>query len=286
MYHVHASRRLWPVMALGAAALMSACEGQSDDPAVAQEQMIEARALPADAQVPLGSLPLTLPARSAVRFLGQASFGANDEEVNKLATLWRAGWLQQQEAMPPVASHWDRMREAQAYWVSQAPTGTTRDIKDAPASLFDNVIWASYLSDPDQLRKRVGYALSQIFVTSVDGFSVSGRFNGLMGAAYLDTLEAHAFGNFRDLLEAVTLSPAMGYYLSMRGNVKTQVSNGQVVRTPDENYAREVMQLFTIGLHKLNVDGSVQKDAAGVPVETYTQADVSGLARVFTGWDL
>ena len=146
--------RPWPVLALVAAIGLAACEGQSDDPGVAEEQNVEVLALPADEQVPLGSLPVKLPARSAVRFLSQASFGANDADVAKLATSWRTGWLQEQVAMPASTSHWDMVRAAQADWVSKAPTGTTRDVKDAPSSLFDNVIWASYLSDPDQLRKR------------------------------------------------------------------------------------------------------------------------------------
>ena len=101
-------------------------------------------------------------------------------------------------------------------------------------------------------------------------------------AAYWDTLTANAFGNFRTLLEAITLNPAMGYYLNTLGNQKATTAG----RQPDENYAREVMQLFTIGLHELNTDGTEKLGTNGQPIETYTQSDVTNLARVFTGWNV
>jgi uncharacterized protein (DUF1800 family) len=172
-------------------------------------------------------------------------------------------------------------------WVSQGTVTAPRDVKDAPGVLFDYSTWESYFTAPDQLRKRVGYALSQIMVTSMGGFVGGGRATALTGAAYLDVLERNAFGNFRQLLEDVTLSPAMGYYLSMRGSQKEQKDAlGNVLRVPDENYAREVMQLFTIGLYQLNPDGSPRLDDKGQPIPTYEQKDVAGLARALTGWDL
>jgi uncharacterized protein (DUF1800 family) len=134
------------------------------------------------------------------------------------------------------------------------------------------------MSSPDVLRQRVTLALSEIFVISMDGLPVNWR--GMVAANYFDTLETHAFGNYRQLLEAVTLSVGMGVYLNMRGNQK---ANG-MGREPDENYAREVMQLFTIGLDRLNADGTAQT-SEGVALDSYTQADIAGLARVFTGWD-
>jgi hypothetical protein len=126
----------------------------------------------------------------------------------------------------------------------------------------------------------VALALSEIMVASINGVAVNWRSFAL--AAYWDTLVANAFGNFRTLLEAITLNPGMGYYLNTLGNQKATTAG----RVPDENYAREVMQLFTIGLHELNADGTEKLGSTGLPIETYTQADVTNLARVFTGWNV
>jgi uncharacterized protein (DUF1800 family) len=281
------SRWRWPALALLASLALSACEGESDNPEIAREQFLELQALPADVSVPFGAVPTTVPARSAVRFLNQASFGANDTELAAVQKDWRWGWMQSQFALPITETHWDQVKARQAIWVSQGTVDKPRDISKAPSEIFDYTIWESYFTAPDQLRKRVAYALSQVLVTSVDGFSGGGQFTALTGAAYMDVLERNAFGNFRQLLEEVTLSPAMGYYLSMRGNRKTEKDKaGNIVRVPDENYAREVMQLFTLGLYQLNSDGSVVNGSDGKPLEAYTQDDVAGLARVFTGWDL
>ncbi|GAA4029488.1 DUF1800 family protein [Actimicrobium antarcticum] len=136
--------------------------------------------------------------------------------------------------------------------------------------------WKQAATGEDQLRQRVTFALSQIFVVSLQDAFLSDH--PVMVAGYYDTLAANAFGNFRSLLEAVSLHPAMGVYLTSLHNQKEDAT-----RTPDENYAREVMQLMSIGLLELNPDGS-QKKANGAPIETYTSADITGLAKVFTGW--
>jgi uncharacterized protein (DUF1800 family) len=130
----------------------------------------------------------------------------------------------------------------------------------------------------DQLRQRVAWALSQIMVVSGTGalFQLPWA-----TADYYDMLVRNAFGNYRKLLEDVTLHPAMGLYLSALGNQKAVV--GTNLR-PDENYAREMMQLFSIGLVQLNMDGTRALDARGQPVPTYDQATIAGFARVFTGW--
>jgi uncharacterized protein (DUF1800 family) len=279
----------WSALALGlvAALSLSACEGESDNPEVAAEQRLELAALPPDANVPFGSVPATLPARSAVRFLNQASFGANEQELSKVETAWRWGWMQAQFALPVKETHWDAVKARQAIWVSLGTATNPRSLATVPAVIFDYATWESYFTAEDQLRKRVAYALSQILVTSMEGFGSGGRYNALLGAGYLDVLERNAFGNYRQLLEEVTLNPAMGYYLSMRGSRKTEVDKaGNVLRVPDENYAREVMQLFTLGLYKLDVNGSIKHKPDGSPDESYTQDDVAGLAKVFTGWDL
>ena len=146
---------------------------------------------------------------------------------------------------------------------------------------WTGAIWNKLFTAPDAFRQRAVLALSELFVVSALGLPISWKNFAI--ANYWEILEKNVFGNFRNLLEAVTLSSAMGSYLNMKGNQKANAATG---RAPDENYAREVMQLFTIGLYKLNFDGSLQLNAQGQPIETYDNNDIQGLARVFTGWDL
>jgi uncharacterized protein (DUF1800 family) len=141
--------------------------------------------------------------------------------------------------------------------------------------------WRKSLDGKDQLRQRVAYALSQILVVSHIEPPLNQRTEAL--AHYYDQLAYHAFGNYRDLIEVITLHPAMGVYLSHQGNKKTNIEQG--IR-PDENFARELMQLFTIGLYEMNLDGSVKRDEQGEPIPTYSQQDVENLAAVLTGLDL
>ncbi len=229
-------------------------------------------------------LPTQLPAKAAVRFLNQASFGAVPADITLAQEKWRWGWLQAQYALPSTL-HWDAVKADQVAWAAENPT---LDLRMLPNAVWDWAVWQTYLSAPDQLRKRVGYALSQVMVISMTGLASGGYSNTLLAAGYMDTLEKNAFGNFRQLLEDVSLSPAMGYYLSHRGNRKATYPGNDAtkpaLRVPDENYAREVMQLFTIGVVDLNPDGT-PKLVNGQPKETYSEADVQGLARVFTGWD-
>lgn len=138
--------------------------------------------------------------------------------------------------------------------------------------------WNTAINGNDQLRQRVAFALSEIFVISAVGPPLKGSQFGM--ADYNDMLAKNAFGNYRNLLEDVTLHPVMGIYLSMLHNRKAQ--SEQNIR-PDENYAREVMQLFSIGLHELNLDGTL-KQLNGKPIPTFDQNDVEAFARVFTGW--
>lgn len=196
----------------------------------------------------------------AVRFLNMATFGASPRDVRHLAGMTRPAWIKEQFGLK-ASCHLPTLNQSQE--------NNSRENRM-------EVWWRHAVTAPDQLRQRVAFALSQIFVVSDVNSSLSQ--NGL--AAYYDILLDGAFGNFRDLLENVTLSPVMGRYLSMLGNQKPDRAQG--IRA-DENYAREVMQLFTIGLVKLNPDGTpVLVD--GAPVPTYGQAEVEGLARVFTGW--
>ena len=262
--------------------------GASSDPEVYAEQLDEAlHANPTvDGKATPASVPVEMPDASAVRFLNHATFGATDADVAALKPAWRRGWLNAQFELPATTTHWDGVAAAQAAWAADDPT---RTIADAPNSMWDWSVWKVCMTAPDQLRKRVGYALSQIMVISIEGLASGGYNNTRLAASYVDTLEQHAFGNFRALLEAVSIHPAMGYYLSHRGNRKAEYPGGDMnqppLRVPDENYAREVMQLFTIGLVELEPDGRVKVDENGQPIETYGEDDVRGLARVFTGWD-
>ena len=216
--------------------------------------------------VPAGST-LTPSAQEASRFLGQSTFGPTDADIRSVQSLGFSGWITDQLNQPIRNRFYDTLLQAGAN-TDPPPTQYT----------LDNAIYAGYITAPDQLRKRVGFALSQIMVASVDNLNpYQVRMFG--GAAYLDMLEANAFGTYRELLEAVSRHAAMGQFLTYSNNCKAD-SRG---RLPDENYAREVMQLFSIGLQTLNSDGT-----ARMPLqETYTQTDVSELARVFTGfrWD-
>jgi uncharacterized protein (DUF1800 family) len=199
-----------------------------------------------------------------------ASFGATKSEIGRAETMGAAAWVDEQLAMPRGQTYLDWLR-AQGYDADEF-----RNTRVA----VNYAIWRAFLSRPDQLRQRMVYALSQILVVSIPGV-VTAPWVNFGVANYLDILDEHAFGSFRSLLEAVTLSPAMGSYLSMRGSQKADLATG---RLPDENYAREIMQLFTIGLTQLNPDGT-PKMAGGASVDTYNPGDVSGLASVFTGWD-
>jgi uncharacterized protein (DUF1800 family) len=142
---------------------------------------------------------------------------------------------------------------------------------------WDNAIWQQLIASPDQLRQRLGLALLDFLVVSINGLPMPWRQFAM--ASYMDVLLDNAFGNFRTLLGAITTNAAMAVYLTFLDNQKAVPQGSQ----PDENYARELMQLFTIGLHELNLDGTEKLGPDGRPIETYSQTDVSQLARVFTG---
>lgn len=203
---------------------------------------------------------------AAAQFLGQASFGATSDTINELSGMGKAAWLTTEFAKPQV-----RVRDYIRKIAATLPTGT-----NVSQDQFYEGFWQQAINGKDQLRQRVAYALSQIFVVSLADANLSAR--PIAVGDYYDTLGQYAFGNFRDLLQAVTLHPAMGLYLTHIHNLKESGT-----RVPDENYAREVMQLMTIGTYQLNQDGTLKTDR-GAPIETYTHDDVAGLARVLTGW--
>ena len=208
----------------------------------------------------------TLRDRDASRFLAQATMGATASDISSLQRTGYTTWLGAQFSLPAQSHH-------QAYLDSVLATG---------ASLSDSHIahtfWKQAVTGADTLRQRVAFALSQIFVVSLQDGTVARYRRGV--GAYLDMLGREAFGNYRSLLEAVARHPMMGIYLSHMRNQKEDPSRNRV---PDQNFAREVMQLFSIGLHELNQDGTPRL-ANGAPVETYTMDDIVGLSRVFTGF--
>ncbi len=202
----------------------------------------------------------------AARFLTQATFGPTDAEVDHLMSVGYSAWIDEQFAKPASSNLalWDAKFTANNATPNTAQDGTT------------HAFWRNAISGDDQLRQRVAYSLSQIFVISMGDANVDAR-----GAAgFLDMLGDKGLGNYRDLIEGVSKHPVMLAYLTALRNQKADPTTGRV---PDENYAREVMQLMSIGLHMLNADGSKQLNA-GQPIDTYGQADIRGMARVFTGW--
>jgi len=200
----------------------------------------------------------------AARLLTQGTFGVTDVGIGEVQSQGINGWITAQVALPrPAISH-------QAFVDSAlAANGFVN------ANNFYQTWWRQAISEPDQLRQRVTFALSQIFVVSLLDPAVDTR----AAASWYDMLQRNAFGNFRTLLDEVTLHPMMGRYLTYLGNEKEDAAG---TRTPDENYAREVMQLMTIGLVELNADGTPRLNGTE-QIPAYTTADIAGLAKVFTG---
>jgi uncharacterized protein (DUF1800 family) len=230
-----------------------------------------------------GTIPTPIvPPNDAARFLEQATFGPTDADIRTLSLEGYQAWLNQQFAMQPTPTE---PGVEQALIVNNPPCATG-DVKCNTALFLENnqdeglvqdTFWQQSLTAPDELRQRVKYALSQMFVISSN--NTTAIQNMPRGeASYYDMLGNDAFGNYRQLLQDVTLHPMMGQFLSMLGNDK-----GNATTDPDENYAREVMQLFNIGLWQLNNDGT-QQLVNGQPVPTYSNNDVMGLAAVFTGF--
>ena len=214
--------------------------------------------------------PAPVSAVQASRFLGQATMGATSADITGVRAQGYAAWIAAEFVKPRATTHWD--------WLVTKGYNVVANRDNETG--FDNVMWAQLISAGDQLRQRVGMALLEMLVVGIGGVNLNWRQFAM--AAYVDVLLDNAFGNFRTILDKVTTNAAMASFLTFLGNRKANAATGSV---PDENYARELMQLFTIGLHRLNMDGTVVM-SGGVPVETYTPADVSGLARVFTGLTL
>ncbi len=241
----------------------------------------------------------------AFRFLNMATFGATKEDIEHLKSVGYEKWVDEQLNAPSAYdsdsdkhfTYSERMIQIAKmadpnYWPYSIKTYLSPDKKREevfnikwgnfrPMFYFNSTWFENALNAKDQLRQRVVYALSQIVVVSTAEKLLNRHWEAF--AYYCDILAKNAFGNYRDLLLAVTKNPAMGVYLTYQGNKKY---DPKTKRQPDENYARELMQLFSIGLYKLNLDGTPKLDSKGNRIPTYTQTDVEEMARVFTGWDL
>jgi uncharacterized protein (DUF1800 family) len=269
-------RKAWLAVGLALALMLSACGGgggggAGGNTAAPVTSPIGGSPIINDPPPTTGTPPVDTPKAAnrleAARFLTQASFGASQASIDELMTTFGgdyAAWIDAQLAKAPsVPSHFQHV---------QATNGGT---------LF-SLFWRHATFGDDQLRQRTAFALSQIFVTSAERVFFPEAWRDRASASYYDRLTENAFGNYRDVLEKVTLHPYMGLYL---GSLRNQKESADGTTIPDQNYAREVMQLFSIGLHQLNQDGTAQRDANAVPLPTYTNEDIAGLSRVFTGWN-
>jgi uncharacterized protein (DUF1800 family) len=262
-----------------AVALLSGCGGGSSANSAPDPTTPSNPSTPTTPATPVAPL---MSANDAARLLDQATFGVTASDVAHVQSIGISAYLDEQMAA----------RSTQYTGYSYTPHTAPSNCVTDPATPTDasslcardqytpfrvqRDFFTHALTDSDQLRQRVAYALSQIFVvSSVEIYEAYGL------AAYQNILLSDAFGNFRTLLQDVTLSPVMGHYLDMVDNDKPNPVNGT---TPNENYAREVLQLFSIGLYQLNADGTQQLDGSGAPIPTYTQATIEGFSAVFTGW--
>ena len=213
----------------------------------------------------------------ARRFLSQATFGPTEVSAAEVMASGRTDWLKKQFAM--AATDYTLFPYMSLDSNVGCPVGAVAFCNRDNYTLFPLQVefFKHALTAEDQLRQRVALALSEILVTSPIAFF---RQPYAM-ANYQRIFLSNAFGNFKDILYAVTLSPAMGRFLDMANNDKPNPSRGTV---PNENYARELLQLFSVGLWQLNPDGSLKRDGGGAPIPTYSQDTVEGFAHAFTGW--
>ncbi len=209
----------------------------------------------------------------AARFALHAALSVSDADISALRNEGYEPWLNRQFAEPIELTS----RQFLASRGYELVDDNQWFFRPTPA---DYMIWNQLLAGGNSVRKRAALALSEFFVVSLNNLNMFWPSSAV--GAYWDVLKEHAFGNFRDLLEAITLNAAMGVFLNTRGNQKADPVTGRV---PDENYGREVMQLFSIGLFELNIDGTMRTDGNGNPIETYDNEDVTGIAKAFTGYD-
>jgi uncharacterized protein (DUF1800 family) len=229
-------------------------------------------------------------AADAARFLTQATFGPTDADIASVRTLGYTGWLNQQFAATPTYEITDRSGQVNSAYLNWVANVLHEDVgqNNRQEAWFQGALGGkdpqfptnSAYNHTDQLRQRVAFALSEILVISRQNPTLDGYARGMAG--YYDLLIKDAFGNYRQLLQDVTLSAAMGEYLNMVGNRRADLTQNV---HPDENYGREINQLFSVGLVMLNPDGTPQLDGTGKPIPTYDQNTITNFAHVFTGWN-
>jgi uncharacterized protein (DUF1800 family) len=260
--------------------LATACGGGSGGGSASADSLPSAQGGPA-VDPPESGVEPELPAArdiySASRLAARATFGSDLASIEYIHSIGEEAWIEEQFQLP--ASFHDPLVDSLLAREAAGEFEAQRGDNDNFAALFGRAAWwHTTITAEDQLRQRVAYSLSQIFV-------ISDTVNDLLLAPhgtsnYYDMLLGHAFGNYRDLLRSVTLHPAMGLYLSHLNNAKSDPSSGTF---PDENYAREAMQLFSIGLFELNPDGSEVLDENGKPVPSYDNDDIREFAKIYTG---
>ncbi|CAK9042007.1 DUF1800 domain-containing protein [Durusdinium trenchii] len=241
--------------------LLAACSAPGGDDETPPDNAVSPDAPPAAPVIGADAVS----ADEASRFLTQSTFGPSEQSIDHLMTIGLSAWLQAEFVKPQESLLRDVLLDEAAG-------------QEVGATQLSETFWTRAVQSDDQLRQRVGYALSQIIVASYADSQLEDR--PVAMANYMDIITAGAFGNFRQLLENVTYSPAMAIYLTYLQNQKADADREVV---PDENYAREIMQLFTIGLLELQQNGELRLDGGGNPIETYDNVDVTELAKVFTG---
>lgn len=227
---------------------------------------------------------------AASRFLSQASFGPNYEEIAGLSDLGFENWIDHQfNNVPRAFNCLDKLKQITA--VKNAGLNDPENTRPQ-GHFWDYTFWEYTMTSEDILRQRIAFALSEIFVIS-NKSALEG--NAYAFSTFYDKLLDNSFGNYRDLLTEVTFHPAMAIYLTYMENPRQDTTYdidydvwphdtlASQITFPDENYAREVMQLFTIGLCELNIDGTCQTDSDGVPIPTYDNVDIAEFAKIFTG---
>lgn len=212
----------------------------------------------------------------ASRFASRTTFGATLDTLEAIEASGAEAWLEAQ-FQTPLTSH-DALVDSLLQRDAAGEFADSGDNDNWPALFGRLAWWHVTVTAQDQLRQRVAYALSQVFVISDTVDDLLAATHGTSN--FYDTLLSHAFGNYRDLLRAVTLHPAMGVYLSHLNNARARPERGTF---PDENYAREAMQLFSIGLFELHPDGSEKRDDNGQPIPSYDNDDIREFAKIYTG---
>lgn len=230
-------------------------------------------------------LPVTAPQELSEdqlhRLVQRTTTGLSPSQRQQITDMGYVNWLNKQFSLPIVSHHslFNKATNSLSGY-DTSPKERCGYVNYQPQTVRESVWWGQTLYGNDHLRQRATFALSQLLVVSKKYSNINMR-NPQTMSAYYDILQKHAFGNYRELLETITLSPSMGAYLSMANSRKHNPKRGTY---PDENFAREVMQLFTIGLYELNLDGSAKVDHDGNVIYTYQQKDVQEVARALSGW--